>query len=390
MWWLILENALSGMTQAMKDARVTAADIQAYESRSGDNRALSIAGDKAEIAVTGVLTPRPNFMAAFFGGGNTTYPDIVDAIARAEQDDKVNEIAMYFDTPGGSTAGMFEAMSAIANAKKPVKAYVVNAYSAGFGLASQADERIATSRASGVGSVGIVTSRYVEDNLVEITSTNAPDKRPDASTEEGVATIRAQLDETEALFIEQIAAGVGVSEDDVKKDFGRGGTMLADSALKRGMIDAIEPDGLARSGGANPTTAQQGGETNEAKPMNLAELKAQHPELYAEAVADGTNAERDRVSAHLTLGKQSGAMDIATKAIEDGDGLTMALQAKYMSAGMDKRDTENRAEDEADTSEAANGADDQSVEEASEEDKAEAGKAILNEALAIAGVEVEA
>jgi len=61
MWWLILENALSGMTQAMKDARVTAADIQAYESRSGDNRALSIAGDKAEIAVTGVLTPRPNF-----------------------------------------------------------------------------------------------------------------------------------------------------------------------------------------------------------------------------------------------------------------------------------------------------------------------------------------
>lgn len=76
--------------------------------------------------------------------------------------------------------------------------------------------------------------------------------------------------------------------------------------------------------------------------MDLKTLRAQHPELCEALVAEGVNTERDRVIGHVTLGEQSGAMDVALKAIKSGDGLTFTLQAEYMSAAMNRRDVNNR------------------------------------------------
>lgn len=90
--------------------------------------------------------------------------------------------------------------------------------------------------------------------------------------------------------------------------------------------------------------------------MDLQSLKAQHPETYAAAVKQGTDIERDRVTAHLTMGGASGDMKTACKAIEDGSPMTATLQATYMTAGMNRKDTANRQEDDA----GANAADDAS------------------------------
>lgn len=68
--------------------------------------------------------------------------------------------------------------------------------------------------------------------------------------------------------------------------------------------------------------------------MNLQELKAQHPDTYAAAVAEGVAQEKDRVSAHLTMGEASGDLKTAIEAVEKGDALTASYQAKYMAAGM--------------------------------------------------------
>lgn len=66
--------------------------------------------------------------------------------------------------------------------------------------------------------------------------------------------------------------------------------------------------------------------------MNLATLKAEHPAVFEAAVKE----ERDRVVAHLTYGRASGDMQTAMKAVEDGDGITESLKAKYFEASMKK------------------------------------------------------
>jgi hypothetical protein len=79
--------------------------------------------------------------------------------------------------------------------------------------------------------------------------------------------------------------------------------------------------------------------------MDLNELKMKHPDVYAAAVREGVDNERDRVKAHLTYGEKAGAMDVAVKAIRDGLGITAELQAEYLTAGLNRGDTENREVD---------------------------------------------
>jgi len=86
------------------------------------------------------------------------------------------------------------------------------------------------------------------------------------------------------------------------------------------------------------------------KTMDINELKAKHPEIYAALIEEGHKqgvlAERDRVNAHLTLGNASGDTKTAFAAIEDGSVMTATIQAKYMAAGMNKRDMQDRVEDD--------------------------------------------
>lgn len=95
--------------------------------------------------------------------------------------------------------------------------------------------------------------------------------------------------------------------------------------------------------------------------MNLEKLKAEHPALYAQIVAEGHAAgvvsERDRVVGHLTMGNSSGDMKTAEGAIKDGSAMTAALQATYMSAAMNRKDINNRTDDDAAAAAAADGAD---------------------------------
>jgi len=334
------------MQQAQKAGVVPSAEQQLeFEARSGSDgaagdRILTIAGDNAEIAITGVITKRPSFMAMLFGGGNTTYPDIVSAIATAQANPDVTNITYAIDSPGGSFDGLFDALAAMQSVTKPTKAVIggVGA-SAAFALASQADTVIASSIASRVGSVGVVVDMYVDDREVSITSTNAPRKRPDVSTKEGVAMVVEELDALHDIFVDAIATGRGTTPATVNKDFGQGGTVLATDAVKRGMIDAVAGTPLKVVKTTKTTKT-------EASKMDLTQLKAQHPETFAAAVQQGTTEERDRVQAHLLMGESSGDMKTASAAIKDGSAMTAVLQATYMTAGMNRSDVAARQADD--------------------------------------------
>ncbi len=347
--WFITKDVFSDMQAAVKAANFSASDVLNFEARERGETPLTVAGDKAEILVEGVLTERPSFFAFMTGRGQTSYPDIIAALAEAEADDSVSEIILRVNSPGGSVAGMFKAMDAVAATTKPTRAVVDMAASAAYGIASQADSIEAASDASQVGSIGIAFTGYMDADEVTITSSNAPDKRPDLSTEEGQAVVRAQLDEFENLFTSRIAAGRGVDQATVNADYGRGAVMLADSALRQGLIDSVQTNTASTSGGATK---------QEASTMDIATLKATHPDVYAAVVQVGQTQERDRVVAHLTYGESSGALDVAVAAVKGGDEITHAVVAQYMTASRNQADTSDRQADDADAAAADDAADD--------------------------------
>lgn len=355
MWWLLeasvrqrLEQAeLSGVTPTAEQQAQFEAIHRGYSADS--SRILVTVGKTAEISISGVLTKTPSFLAMLFGGGNTTYTEITAALAEADVNPDVEEIILAIDSPGGSIDGLFDTLAAIEAVDTPITAQVPNlAASAAFAIASQADRVVAGNRAARFGSVGIVATFAVDTDTVSVTSTDAPKKVPDITTEEGKAIVREELDALHELFVESIAAGRKTDIETVNANFGQGATLLAGEALKRGMIDAIADAKLSVVGATTSTkTALSGGDNSETGPMNLNELKAQHPDVYQAAVSEGVSQERDRVNAHLTMGSASGDMKTAVAAIESGDGMTATLQATYMAAGMNRRDIEARDEDEA-------------------------------------------
>lgn len=368
--WLLESNTRDTIVQAEKSGfSPNAEQLTAFRSETseeGGSGIMSIAGDTADISIKGVLTNVPNFMAMIFGGGNTTYSDIISAIAFAEQNETIKNIVLSVDSPGGQIAGLFNAVSAIASAKKPVKAVVANqAASAAFALVAQADEIVAANEATSVGSVGIRVDMGVDDDTVVITSTEAPKKAPDVRTEEGKAVVREQLDAFHNVFVSSIAKGRDTTIEKVNSDFGRGTMILAGEAVKRGMIDSVAgsipqaPSAASTDGPAavvpvlTDDTSATNGENKREVSMDIEKLRTEHAATFAAAVQIGVSKERDRVSAHLKMGEASGAMDTATKAIAEGTAFASDLvQADYMAAGMKKSELAARVEDNPDDLEA--------------------------------------
>jgi ClpP class serine protease len=290
---------------------------------------------EAVINIRGILTPTPDFFAEFFGEENTTYPDIQEAVAAAEMDPAVDRIRFDIDSPGGTVAGAFDTADILAGCRKKTRARILGqAASAAYLLASQAGTIEAASPAAMVGSIGIVATAYLDPERVDITSTEAPDKRPDLSTDQGRQVIREQLDGLHGILVEKIAAGRRTTPEAVNRDFGRGRMILAQDALGRGMIDAVRVNG--------PTEKKPGGDQG----MNLQELKAQHPDVYAAAVAEGVAQERARVETHLQWNARPGCQAIALEAIRAGAALDPEMAARYADATVAAVTAQNRADDD--------------------------------------------
>jgi ClpP class serine protease len=344
--WLIEKKALEKL-QKFYDSDIKLSDEQLTafgEIESSDSRIMTVDGEVANINVTGVLTNKPDFIAWLFGGGNTTYSEINSALAAAEKSKKISSVQMNIDSPGGSVSGLFDTIENMQSFSKPINSVVINqAASAAYGLASQSDSITASNKSSTVGSIGVAVDMHVSNDVISITSTKAPKKRPDAKTDEGVEVIREELDAIHDLFVEAIASGRGIKQEEVNKSFGQGGSFLADEALKRGMIDVVnkpltvvKPKENTANGGVKP----------EKKAMDIETLRTQHKAVFDAVFEEGVQFERDRAEGHLTMGAASGDMKTALDAVADGSMMTVKLQAKYMSAGMNRADIENRQSDD--------------------------------------------
>lgn len=200
----------------------------------------------AVIPVFGPIFPRANMVTEFSGG--TSAALLKADIGLAVESAAVGGIMLVMDTPGGAVSGINAVADALYRARdrKPVVAHVSGAAaSAGYWIATSAGE-ITMERTGLVGSIGVATvvPKQVEPGAdgriaIDIVSSNAPDKWPDPTTEEGAAEIRRGLDAIEAAFIADVARGRGVTPKVVREQFGRGGIEIGQAAVEKGMADRV-------------------------------------------------------------------------------------------------------------------------------------------------------
>lgn len=364
---------------------------------SAEPENYAVVGNTAQINVCGVLAEEEDFWSWLLGIDQTTYEDIRDAFALAAADPQVSKVVLCVDSPGGYIDGLFETLAAVETFNKPITVNSGQACSAAYALASMAGPIYPRGPASVFGSVGVLCTYYVDPTQVDITSTEAPNKRPDVTTEAGKAVVRSELDALHELMVEAIvrgrknATGKSYTVAQVNADFGRGGCLLSDDAFAAGMIDKnaktpkrgsqaaaddtadpppapppvaatpVEPSASADAPQPPQIPPAQLGAARKKKTMTEEELLAQFPAVHATLItkgaAQGQASERKRVLAHLKLAKSTGANEVAQKAIESGAStLDEDVHADYMSASMNRGSQAARQADSDSANQALDGA----------------------------------
>lgn len=354
-FWLLAEHAVESIRDRMRlmgdrsppQALIDAVAARVDSARRGEPRILSIAGDVAEIRIEGVLSPEPDIWASFFGEANTGYSEIIAALAAADADPAVSRVVMKFASPGGTVDGYHETVDAIRAVRKPMSAVASMACSAAYGLSVNCGTVAATSVASWFGSVGVATSIFVSPFWKDFASTEAPEKRPDPETEEGVKAIQSHLDRLHELFVATIADGLGTTVERVNADFGRGSVVFANAALAAGMIHSVPAPTVSRN--RNPAVSVAVADGME-ESMTFEEYRAKFPAEAAAAIeaarVAGQATEKSRVQALVTVTKSTKDFDALAGYIDAGASVTdPAVQADLLAAAQNRIVAAQRAAD---------------------------------------------
>ena len=325
-----------------------------------NTRTVRIQNGVAVIPVSGVITGRMDFLTYVLGG--TALDILAKDLRTALENSDVRAIILDFDSPGGIAVGPAEMADMIFNARgsKPIISYVGrNCCSAAYWLASAADKIVAHPAAL-LGSIGVVTAVPVQEQpdesgtkCYEIVSSNAKAKRPDPRTEDGIKTIKAELDALEAQFIGSVAKFRNISEEKIRNDFGKGSVVIGHEALQRSMADelgsfesVLASLTVTSKNERNITMDKTKTDTPAALEITASYIQSQYPEVakaiadeaYNKGTADGNKtaeesynkgvlAERKRILAIEKIA-MPGHEDLIEKAKADGSvtAETVAMQ----------------------------------------------------------------
>ena len=117
------------------------------------------------VPAYGVLLPRPNLSMEMMGLG-TSLQGIVNAVRAATEDQRVEQIILDVDSPGGPVAGVMEAAAQLSQAsgrrrtsRSPLLSRYVCASSA-YWIACAAADKIVASPSSLTGSIGVYSDPH--------------------------------------------------------------------------------------------------------------------------------------------------------------------------------------------------------------------------------------
>lgn len=232
----------------------------AGESERGPvDRPYRMDGSTAVIPVSGPLMRRLGFWGWLFGG--SSYEHIAAMVRMADGDSAVNDIRLEIDSPGGEVNGVKDAVEALRGATKPIVARAVgDCCSAAYWLASQAG-RIEAEETAQIGSIGVQATVWDPERPDEFSFVAAasPQKNAGPRTDEGKAQIQQLVDDLCDVFLADVAAGRGITADQVAARYGAGAVVAANRALEMGLIDSLTTTtsaGAARREEQQPMTTK--------------------------------------------------------------------------------------------------------------------------------------
>lgn len=245
--WLIQAESLQTIL-AIADRIGNPEALQSRDGKPLENaRTVTMRDGVAVIPVTGPIFRYANLFTAISGATSTGV--LAKDIQAALDNRFVKAIVLDINSPGGEATGINELAQMIhdARGKKPITAYIGGSgASAAYWIASAADKIVADQTAI-VGSIGVVMS-YLDTaerdaksgtRVIEVVSSQSPDKRTPPTTDEGRAKVQTIVDALADVFVGSVARNRGVTTQTVLNDFGRGGVMVGDAAKRAGMVDRI-------------------------------------------------------------------------------------------------------------------------------------------------------
>lgn len=278
--------------------------VEAGQNTALDNDAAAeVRGNTAVIHVLGPIFRYENVFTQFFGG--TSVETLAKDIQKALDNPFITGVLLNIDSPGGQVSGINELAELIyeGRKRKPIKAYVGNlAASAAYFIAAAAEEIILDDTAS-VGSIGVVTTIFPKKDGegVEVVSSNAPNKRPDYSSEKGMNTVREHLDSIENVFISKVAKYRTLSFNKVIDGGNQGGMRVGKDAVIHKLCDRLGSfEGVIK-------------EMNEKEVLTVPNVS----EEDNKGAENATLAERHRVAEILAMGFPGGEA-VVEKAVMEG------------------------------------------------------------------------
>lgn len=360
--WAIKADALASLTDRLQHL----AEVEARgagKTRAEELPLYRMDGPVAIVPVTGALSK--NGLRVWGMELMTSMRGIGAALEQAAADPAVRAILLDVDSPGGSVDGIEELAGAVAaaGAGKPLYAYADGLMaSAAYWLSCEARE-IAAPATAEVGSIGVVMlhremSKALDDVGVKYTVIAAGHYKAAGNpveplSDEMRAYLQSGIDDTYELFLRAVEQGRNVSREKALT-MADGKIFIAGEALKAGLIDRV----CSRAAFIS--------HIKESTVMNLAELKAQHPEAVQElraeleagtaaaaaqaqdsARSEGAKAEQERVLAlaGAVLGEEAASRLKAVAASGVSPEVLASLQGVL--GGAPAADTKRDAQKEA-------------------------------------------
>jgi signal peptide peptidase SppA len=322
--WAVMPDTLREI-QSIYVARMTgnARDLLEVEAALGrplDNhhRNYEVIDGVAVIPIHGVIAKRANLFSAISGGVSTELVGL--EIQTALEDRSVQSILLDVDSPGGSVDGLPELANLIFESRDQKKIVALangTMASAAYWIGSAASEVYASSETTAVGSIGVVAthtdvsvSQATEG--VKTTEIYAGKFKRIASqfeplTDDGKASIQAQVDYLYSVFVGAVAKHHAMSTDAVLENMADARIFIGQQSVDAGLVKAIQTKEqiismlTAGQGGSGATIFGAVAEnlnqptSGEAISMNTEEIQTKYPDAAAAFRTEGATAERQRI-----------------------------------------------------------------------------------------------
>lgn len=244
-------------------------DPNALHAVQGDRmdgtRRVVIRNKTAIVRIEGVLVRRADLFSEISGA--TSIERLAQDFTTALNSDKVENIVLYIDSPGGEVNGINEFAEMIfqARSKKRITAYSGGYLASGAYWLASAAEEITVQPTSIIGSIGVIavcldrTGLYAMNGVkeVRIVSSQSPKKDLQPDSQEGRAAIGQTVDSLAEVFVNAVARNRGVTTKKVLDDFGGGGVLVGSAAVTAGLVDQLGSfeEGLAEPQAQLPDVA---------------------------------------------------------------------------------------------------------------------------------------